>query len=357
MFSCSFILPLTIRDMTPLIAMPGPWLPEDADPAQPRSDLPELPALTELLRRSRRLPEVADWRGGVLVALGADSAVAPVAVAAQAAPELPPHAPLCFAAPLHVVAGMSRVHLLPGGRLLLEPTEEQAWCDAFNQEFGSDDLRLYVTAPGGGWLLGASFAHRACDAAPEVLVGAALERQPAASPDERALRRLGAEVEMWLAGHVLNRTREAQGKPPLNAIWFWGGARAVALPPLVAPRAILHGGGLPDAWLAGLARHFGLPVTVIHDWQEAMDAVDAVAGAEQVLLLLAPDGGGATGQYWQMLEDQWFAPALRALSTRGIRGLRLQIGGCAFALPHRSLARWVRWPSRSWWQQCGQARP
>jgi hypothetical protein len=343
--------------MTPLIAMPGPWLPEDPADAGALAGIPELPALTRLLRRARRLPDAGDWRAGVLAALGAGAGVASVSVAARALPELAADVPLCLAAPLHVVAGMSRVHLQPGGRLVLPPTEDQAWCEAFNQEFGSSGLRLHSAAPGGGWLLHAPFAPGARDAAPEALVGTALERQPAASEAERSLRRLGAEVEMWLSGHALNRAREARRQQPINAIWFWDGARAGVLPAMAAPRAIVDAGGLPDAWLAGLARHFALSATVARDWNQGLQAGTAAAGAGPLLIVLAPDGGGASGQYWQMLEDNWFGPAARTLAGRGIAGLRLQIGSCAFALPHRSLSTWLRWHRRSWWQLCGQTRP
>jgi hypothetical protein len=343
--------------MTPLITMPGPWLPDDAADARALAAIPELPALTHLLRRARRLPDAGDWRAGVLAALGAGSGVSPVSVAAQAVPQLAQDAPLCFAAPLHVVAGMSRVHLQPGGRLLLDPPEDQAWRDAFNQEFGPSGLRLHVASPGGGWLLSAPFAHRARDPAPQTLVGTALERQPAACEEERSLRRLGAEVEMWLSGNALNRAREARRQPPINAIWFWDGARADALPAMSVPRGIVDGGGLPDAWLAGLARHFAVPVAIGRNWHHAMQAVEAAAGAGPLLVVLAPDGDGATGQYWQMLEDHWFVPAARALAEGGITSLRLQIGSGAFALPNRSLTAWLRWQRRSWWQLCGQARP
>ncbi|HUG72592.1 MAG TPA: hypothetical protein VMK82_04130 [Steroidobacteraceae bacterium] len=343
--------------MTPLIAMPGPWLPDDAADARALGAIPELPALTRLLRRARRLQDAEDWRAGVLAALGAGSGVSPVSVAAQAVPVLAQDATLCFAAPLHVVAGMSRVHLQPGGRLLLDSPEDQAWCDAFNQEFGSSGLRLHVASPGGGWLLSAPFAHSARDPAPQILVGTALERQPAASEEERSLRRLGAEVEMWLSGHALNRVREARRQPPINALWFWDGARADALPAMRVPRGIVDGSGLPDAWLAGLARHFAVPAAIGRDWHHAMRAVEATAGAGPLLIVLAPDSGGATGQYWQMLEDHWFAPAARALAEGGITGLRLQIGPGAFALPNRSLSAWLRWRRRSWWQLCGQVRP
>jgi hypothetical protein len=90
------------------------------------TDLPDLPALTRLLRRGRRLPDASDWQSGVMRALDMKQVPA-VAVAAAALPDLPAATGICFAAPLHAIAGISRVHLPPGGRLVLDAAAEAAW--------------------------------------------------------------------------------------------------------------------------------------------------------------------------------------------------------------------------------------
>ena len=77
---------------------------------------------------------------------------------------------------------------------------------------------------------GLTLPNAARDPAPEDLIGQPLARIAARDDAERTLRRLGAEIEIWLAGHELNREREARNLPPLNALWFWGGARVVPLP-------------------------------------------------------------------------------------------------------------------------------
>jgi hypothetical protein len=327
--------------MSLLIAMPGPHSARSAADAPSGSEaLPALPVLTSLLVRARRLPDARDWRGGVLAALGGGSvSVADAAVAAWAMDCLPVGAGLCFAAPLHVVAGMSRVHLPPGGWLQLDANEEVLWLDAFNREFGGADLRLHAAA--GGWLLAADFAGAAADDAPEQLVGEPLARAPARSDDERALRRLGAEVELWLAGHALNRQREARNQPPLNVLWFWGGARAAPRPPLAhAPRRVLVAGEA-DPWLAGLAAHCGLVPARVGE---------CPALADGTLLVLAPPRSGLSADHWQGLESGWLAPAARALRARQITTLRLQIGNSAWLLPDSSLLRWLR-RRRPWYRQ------
>src|SRR5690606_37854460 len=148
----------------------------------------------------------------------------------------------------------------------------------------------------------------------DLLVGAALERPRAEGPDERALRRLAAESEMWLAAHGLNAARAARGQLPLNALWFWGGAHAVHLPPLRAP-LLIAARGVADAWLAGLAAHTGSPLRAAEDFDAAISSAAAMqASSPHVapLLVPTPDNQGPSRHYWQMIEENWIAPAVRA---------------------------------------------
>ena len=327
--------------MTPLFAMPGPELPDaDTAIAAAGASLPELPSLSAMLRVARRLSDSADWRSGVLAHLVPALADMPAAaVAAQAAADLAPGACVCLARPLHLVPGISRVHLPHAGLLRLDAAERDAWRAAFNAEFGSTDIRLH--AAGCGWLLAAPFALAARDAAPEELTGRALSRAVAGSADERALRRLGSEVEMWLANHPLNAARAARHQPAVNCLWFWGGTR---LGPQPAPRSIAGGItclGDPDPWVAGLARLCGAPVE--------QDASGWSPGSRTHCALLAGPGQPDEAGRWEALEARWFQPAWSALQSGELGGLRLQIGSTGWQLPSRFPWRWGR-ARRSWWQ-------
>jgi hypothetical protein len=342
--------------MTVLIALPAPWLPESGARG---GMMPELPAFSHLLRAGRRLPAARDQRDGLLLQLAMRPVhVAPCAVAASALESLPAAVSSCLAAPVHMVAGISRVHLPPGGRLALDDVEEQAWCASFNQEFGSHDLRLHVVAPGGGWLLQAPFARGAREAEPGMLVGEALAREPAADGDERMLRRLGTEVEMWLAAHEMNREREARRVPVLSAIWFWGGGVTEALPP-VPHVAGVYSNDRGDAWLAGLARHAGVAVSHATCWDEvaAMLPARAATGTDRCIIMLVPLQGGMDEGFWSMVEEAWMAPLERAIGGGAVTRLLLQVGPRAWRVPDRSLLRWLRSRRRNWWQIAGQVRP
>ena len=326
--------------MTPLFAMPGPELPDaDAAIAAAGASLPELPALSGMLQRARRLPDAPDWRTGVLAHLApAHARMPPAAVAAQAVAGLAEGAAVCLAVPVHLVPGISRVHLPHGGLLQLRAEEREAWRAAFNGEFGADGIQLH--AAGGGWVLTAPFATAARDPAPEQLLGRPLVRAVAADANERALRRLGSEVEMWLAAHPLNASVSASQKLPVNSLWFWGGGTVGSRPVRVGAAAAIACAGEADAWTAGLGGLSGVNVQQADGWH-------AASGIQCAVLSTAGEGGNP--RYWEALEARWFRPARDALKSGELGGLRLQIGTTAWQLPSRLPRRWWR-AGRGWWQ-------
>lgn len=271
----------------------------------------------------------------------------PVSAAARAAPALAADAACCFATPLHAVAGMSRVHLPPDGLLRLDAAEAEQWRAAFNTEFGSVAIRLHATAPGAHWLLEAPFADAAHDAEPALLAGEALARSVATVPPARALRRLGAEVEMWLASHPLNAERLRRRDAEINALWFWGGGRVTTLSSVQAPDVLATATDV-DAWLAGLGAHLQRSVLVARDWAQLMSlAARSPTSPLSAMVVVTPDAAEASGQYWKMLEDRWFAPAAQALARRQITALHLQIGDTAWKVARPSVWGWLR-PRRHW---------
>jgi hypothetical protein len=318
--------------MTPVIAMPAL--------APMASGSPDLPALSALLHGARRMPDAADWRCGVLSALEmADPVSQGVAlVAARAIAALQPGTGVCLALPVHAVAGMSRMFLATPDAFTLDAAQREALRRAFNAEFGAADLQLH--AVGSGWVLQAPFAAAANDGSPESLLGLALAREPAASAAARNLRRLGAEVEMWLAGLDFNADRERRGQPPINCIWFWGGAMTGNLRLPGSVPGALFTNGEPDAWSTGLAVHCGVELIAARAWED----VRQTSGA----LVILQAQGDALPQLpaW---ESAWLEPAFRDLSSGQLSSLRLQIGGSAWHLPAPRLMRLLS-RRRPWWQ-------
>jgi hypothetical protein len=305
-----------------------------------RAQLPELPAMSELLNMGRTGARHQDWRAGLAADLGESALgdIAPAPVAAWAVEALAGSA-VCMAQPVHLVAGMASVHLHPAGLLLLPADSATELQFQFAREFGVRDQALFVA--GDGMLLAAPEAAGANAGDPARLLGCPVEASPLFDPQQRALRRLGVEVEMWLPGLAVNRDRERQGELPVTALWFWGGGNG-ALRDVGIPGARYweqaYGG---DPWLHGIWRKvMGRNVLAARTWDDVESSALIVASAARASLL--------------QLESDWFAPALRDLRAGRMSSLSLRIGGQRWDLGSRPRSPWwarSAWRrSRPWWQ-------
>jgi len=297
--------------------------------------LPTLPALSELLRLADRDSADTDWRNGLLRDLGAAAGNLPEAVVAAAALQVPAGRGVCLVAPVHAVAGMHRVHLHAAGMLDLADDERAELAAGFTAQFGPE---LELKGTGSQWLLDADCAVAADETDPAGWLGAPLERRPASSPAQRLLRRLGAEVEMWLADLPLNARRRSRRQLPVNLLWMWGGGRVPARDSMPAPAATPLHGATEDAWLAGCAALWGGTVSPLPaDWP-------AASAGSTVVLPTVQDGAQLLA-----LESGWFAPALAALDAGRIESLRLRVGPQLHRVRAGRLRRLLR-RRRPWWQ-------
>ncbi len=333
--------------MSPLLVIAGlPDLPPDS-----RVELPALPALEELLRLGDCGAAAADWRSGMLRDLGADALgdEAPAVIAA-AALRLPAGAAVCLAAPVHAVAGLSRVHLHAAGSLRLDVQQGAEFAAAFTAQFGAE-LRLHPLA--GGWVLEGACAAAAHDEDPLTLLGMPLERSAAKSPEERQLRRLGAEIEMWLAALPLNEARKRRGELPVNLLWLWGGGRVGADKPFQPRPALRLQTNAGDPWLAGCATLFGATVESLPESGMSLLRARDIAGREAAVReAIVLQAGGTDGAQLQRWDEQWFAPLLDDLRAGRIDALTLRLGRRAWRVQRRLWsAPWRR--RQSWWQAVG----
>jgi hypothetical protein len=300
---------------------------------------PPLPALSGLLRHGVSREIHADWRAGLAADLGAAALgkEAPASVAAYAVTGIAPDSPVCMATPVHLVAGMTSVHLHPDGLLRLAPREAATLEQGFASEFGTGSQRLHVA--GSGLLLESSLAEAAGLPDPARLLGSPLEADRNSSAAGQELRRLGVEVEMWLAGWQGNRERERRGLMPVSALWFWGGGLNRADQ---GSAGVQTGAGQwheahgDDPWLAGcwqrLAGKSLLPGPT--DW-------DFIATQSALIVVSASSG-------FAQLESAWFEPALRDLRARKVSVLTLRIGGRSWQVGARPRRWWRR--TRPWWE-------
>jgi hypothetical protein len=141
--------------------------------------------------------------------------------------------------------------------------------------------------------------------------------------------RLWNEVQMALFDCPENQAREAEGKMPINSLWFWG---AGTLPDL---RAWAHVSG-DDRVLAKLAEDS-------HSQYQADVSSYEQIGADEAMHVMVFD----KEQDWQMqlnrLFEDWLIPALRALRRWQLNELKIIVPewGCYRLTPLRSWKWWA----------------
>ena len=323
--------------MLVISGLPGPAQDSHENP-------PALPGLSGLLRLADRGTEHRDWRSGLLEDLGAAGWVdaAPAVVAAAALP-MTPGVGVCLAVPVHAMVGISRVHLHAAG-LQLDAAQAAAFAAGFSAQFGAEP-RLHEVNQ--GWLMEASYAAAASDEDPLHWLGKPLERRAAQSEPERRLRRLGAEIEMWLADLPLNTERLRRGQLPVNLLWLWGGGR------VRIPAAVLRDSSLRlhaqqgDAWLAGCAALTGAELSPLPEGWQAIANGQPPAQKSVIVLEVTPM---TDSRQWLSWDEQWFQPLLRDLQARRIDALALRCGRRRLQVRRRWWsAPWRR--RRPWWQE------
>jgi hypothetical protein len=193
-------------------------------------------------------------------------AIAP-AIAIAAAPSRDSTA--WIATPVHLIAGLTSLHLDRRSLLRLSPTDLEQFAQDFNQTFGDSDLHL-LPLPAGDFLLEGPATLTATTTEPARALVADLETSLPKGNDAKALKRLGAELEMWLHAHPLNEARRRRGELPVSTLWLWGGGLRVT--GRTHP-AMFTGASNTDAaaafgtdpYLAGLLRLHGGPVCALPD--------------------------------------------------------------------------------------------
>jgi hypothetical protein len=312
------------------------YLPESADVAQ----APALPGLQAIVRFGERELLNPGWRTWLARWLGrADLAgVAPARIAAAAHPSLEA-APgtLWLAAPVHLSAGLSRVHLDHRGLLYLRPEEQLQLAQDFARDFAGSGFVLVPATPRELLLLTpgveAVATHEPARFAGQE-VNEALPRGPAAA----GLRRTWTEAEMWLHAHPANQARAV----PLTALWPWGALGTSTVRAPLAAVAPVRAYAL-DAYVRGLWQMCCLACQDLPPDSGAVieaGAPGAVLVAEVGLLMQESaqvDFGAALAQ----LDLRYLQPALAALRAGSLHSLRLIANDRSFRLGRRS--RWKFW--------------
>ena len=337
-----------------------------------QAGLPRLPSLERWLARgqSQGHPPHQDqdwrhwllarhapaWQGAGLAAVAARAHAPPRTGPLQDGPQPDgPQRAWWLATPVHFVAGLDTLRLHPSGLLLLSPPEQEALAADFARVFAGSGWALVPSGRRELLLLGPSAGAQTCD--PARWLGAdptgGLPTGPAATP----LKRLGAELEMWLHEHPVNQARAARGRLVATALWLWGagagdghtaGERAgtVRATPVTDGRLlVLHGA---DAFLDGLAAVTG--VARPGEATTLAAASHAAPGGDDVVAVLG-SGEPLSSTLLQQWEQDWFAPALQQWQAGQWQALTLACGAQAWLARRGPLAALRGWRRTApWWE-------
>lgn len=222
-----------------------------------------------------------------------------------------------------------------GGRMLacgdmqLSMPEAQELIDPLRTLFGDEGFPISAPTPSRWYLMLPRDVRLPAFAPPEDVLGDDLVEHLPAGDEGRRWRRLLNEAQVILHNHPLNERRMAQGRPPVNSLWFWGGG---VLPDFVRCQARVHSA---DALLQGLLKVAGQQAQPLPGRFEA-----SLRDGECVLDLRALRG-------MESFVDDWLVPA--AAMLRGGDSLHLDCADGASYLLRRG-QRWRFWrrPRTSW---------
>jgi len=312
--------------------------PDENARASEHSEYVALPNFEWLLRfaQSRR---VVDWRSALVTQAG-EGAVGQMAPAHLAAADRVPRDRITtswFATPVHLEARLDHVRLAQRGLLRVAADEGRAWCAEFARSFGPD-LVLHEDGPR-GFLLSGLAAPRVETTDPARMLGADIAASMPRGPDVAPLRRLSAEIEMWLHGAALNLERERARLPRISSLWIWGGGKGADIAALPRRTDCVFAG--EDPWLAALSRA-----------QAGADPVPSPAqffspDAAHYIVELTPmsDAAGSL----EGVDAQWLGPARAALARGALEQVEVLANDRHFIT--RRHAGWQFWRRKRHWME------
>lgn len=225
--------------------------------------------------------------------------------------------------PVHLAVEGDGLRLRDASSLAIGMDEARSLASALDSHFAPDGLEFRAEAPA-RW-----YVKLPAGEAPETTpLEDALGRNVfGLLPRDGKWRSAMTEAQMILNGHDVNARREAEGKPAINSIWFWG---AGALPASVArPYAVVHAN---DALARGLAKHSGAQ---LHEVPAGVSRIDLARQDDAVLAVV--DGIDAA-----TMDEQWFRPLSEAIERFDRVRLILPSSGDTLVATLTASARW-RW--------------
>ena len=225
---------------------------------------------------------------------------------------------LVIADPVSLSPGRDEATLTPSESLGLTAAEGNALLAAANGLLAEDGITLSRGVSGRWYLRGLDAEGLGTPPAHFLArreVGHHLPASSAAAP----WRCLMTELQMLWHAHPVNEARLERGAPPVNGLWFWGGASPPDVPS-TAPRTTVVA---DEPFARSLARHVGAGFSDHRPFDEALAAAGSGEHADtgDTLLVLELDPYAAwLANDADALEvareralERWLAPAARAV--------------------------------------------
>jgi len=313
----------------------------------------DIAGIESVARFGARTRLVHGWRAWLLGHIGradlesiapaciAAAALDPVAAASPANP-LPPPVTRWIAAAVHLHAGLTRVHLDPRGLLRLTPAEQAILAADFARTFGSSGQTL-APLPSGEFLLGTPGLVPLATEEPARAACGELDQLMPTGTAATPLRRLLAEIEMWLHALPLNEARRSRDEASITALWPWGAVGRIVRPEPRPPSGLPTAFGR-DAWLQGLWQLNG---AVCRTPPEHLEEVLASGAGAAVLVVevggqLRGDAATVAGAL-RRVDERFVSPALQALRQRGLASVTVIVNDIRAHIERRSLRKlWRR---------------
>ena len=314
------------------------------EPELARSDA-SAPGIEYLARFGDTATHTEGWRAWTAHWLGLSryAGAAPASVAAAALPEAPAGPVVWLATPLHLSAGMTSLHCDRRSILRLEHAELEALAASFRDTFHGSGFDLHPLTGGELLLSAPPLTAPARTTEPARMLLTSVAEALAVGEGAAILRRLGAEIEMWLHGHPLNDERMRRGAAPVATLWVWGGGAPATSSPTAA-QEIPDAAFGSDAYVRGLWRLAGgetRPMPV--DWAAMIrePRVQRALGVVEVAELLHANPSWPLAQAVAEIDRRLISPSLAALRRGEVERLVLLANNRSLTL--RAGDRWRLW--------------
>jgi hypothetical protein len=298
-----------------------------------------LPSVSYMARFGEKSAVEEGWRPWLARWLGREdlAGVAPAAIADGAA------GATWFATPIYLITGLTSLHLDRRSILRLPGDDAARLAEDFAKVFGEQEFQL-KPIDSGIFMMRGRESIDAYTTDPARAVVSDLQACLPTGPDAPVLRRLGAELEMWLHGHPINQRRATRGEMPVSTLWLWGGGHGTQ-PTQSRGHLSTDVGFGSDPYFVGLWRTQGLEPFAPPD---RLPNLSSYADAPRMALILELTPLLHANPLLEALTDldnRFIAPALAALRAGEVSSVVLIANDIKFEINRRDPLRfWRRRP-------------